>query len=183
MYTPLKFSNSRNCGASGVSIYSGSSIAINPEMNDLIAIGNCRIDPRPGSDRITATNADGIFALGNRIGPFLYDSTINRNGDDFFHFLSVSFPVRQVSETEIAVNRPRAQVTNTFQPGDTILVLEGNTYREKHRLRLASAEVRKQNGALLTVRRFASPRPEGILDNDAGTPDYLSTPTFYTADA
>lgn len=173
MYTPLKFSNSRNCGATGVSVYSGSSIAINPEMNDLIAIGNCRIEPRPGSDRIMATNADGIFALGNRIGPFLYDSTINRNGDDFFNFLSVSFPVWQVSETEIAVNRSRAQVSNTFQPGDTILVLEGNTYREKHRLRFASAEVRKQNGELLTVLRFASPLPAGILGNGADAPDYL----------
>ncbi|RRJ95104.1 hypothetical protein Ga0100231_013105 [Opitutaceae bacterium TAV4] len=151
LYSPLKFSANRNCGATGVDIYSGPSVAINPEMNDLIEIGHCRIIPKPGSPRITATNADGIFATGNRIGPWLHDTTIRQNGDDFFNFLSVSTPLWEAREGEILINRSKSQVLGTFRTGDRLLLLDGTDYRIKQRLLVKSAELRKVDQQLLAV--------------------------------
>lgn len=177
LYSPLKFSTSRNCGAIEVDIYAGPSVAINPEMNDLILIDECRIIPKPGTNRIASTNADGVFATANRVGPWLNGNTIRQNGDDYFNFLGVTAPMHNAGQGRIEINRSKNQVLGTFRPGDRLRLLDGMDYQTKQELMVRTSSLEKRDGELIAVVEVDGLIPQSVKTAIAGSsseiPDYF----------
>lgn len=177
LYSPLKFSTSRNCGASGVDIHTSPSVAINPEMNDLIVLDDVRVTPGPG--RIASSNADGVFATANRIGPWILGCTIRQAGDDYFNLLGVTAPVWEAAPGEIWINRSKNQVLGTFRSGDRLLLVEGRDYRTRWELTVKSSALLKKDGQLFAVVRVDGLEPEHVRTElnvnakEGEIPDYL----------
>jgi len=72
-----------------VQIFSGNDAGlINVQRGDFLTIKNCHLGLKPGSGRMVANCADGIFLGNHRFGPFIYKTTVERQGDDYFNLHS-----------------------------------------------------------------------------------------------
>ncbi|MBN1558224.1 MAG: hypothetical protein JW951_08765, partial [Lentisphaerae bacterium] len=171
---PLSVDACVNCRVRNVHIYASPAVAVRVIRNEFVEIGHCAVQPRPGSDRMGASNADGFFCQNNRIGPYLHHNRIDRNGDDYCNMLSGMSVVHRVDGNRITCRLGRSD-NAAFRPGDRIYFLRGDTHAILSGNRLAAVGLERVDGALRLVLALAEPPGHAIRasGDPAGPPDWI----------
>lgn len=83
----LKLENNEGIRLENVNIYASPFVAVAANLNrDHLEFHNVNIMRRPNTDRLLASNADGINCASSTQGPLIEDCTLEYMGDDFVNF-------------------------------------------------------------------------------------------------
>lgn len=104
-----------------ITVYASPGIAFCPYLCGRVAIRNCHVKRRPGSERLLSTNADGVHCRGCRQGIVVEGCSFEGMADDAINIHSSPIPVKQVlSPQEIVVQRYHY----TLRAGDRLAVMD-----------------------------------------------------------
>ena len=108
--------------------------------------------PKPAGateERLLATNADGANFAYCRKGPLIEECDFSFMGDDAVNVHGLYLPVVRVdSPTELRIVRPggHSDAVAVIQPGDTLRVMEAETFAVVGRVKVVSVEALKNVG-------------------------------------
>ena len=111
-----------------ITIYASPGIAFLPYLCGRAVIRNCHVKRRPGTDRLLATNADGVHCRGCRKGIVVEGCTFEAMADDAINIHSSPIPVKSVlSPEEVVVHKYHY----TLRPGDRLAVMDSEEARTR----------------------------------------------------
>lgn len=119
----VRFLLCENSGCDNVTVYSSPALAFGITHSNAMFIRNCVIEAKPGSGRLQSTNADGVHAKFNRIGPVVENNRFTQMDDDAVNIGSGMLRVcRQEAPDQLLVD-----VLYDLKPGDTVYIVSGET--------------------------------------------------------
>ena len=105
--------------------------------NEAIKLFNCSVQPRPGTNRLTVSNADGFHCRSNRQGPYFSGCKAWRNCDDTSNLYSRAVSVDHIlDDTHFVLDarfRPEDKTREwqpdirAFREGDLLAFIDPNT--------------------------------------------------------
>ena len=158
-----------------VRIFHGPGMGIVGQCAENLTLRRYVVDP--GDDGLYATTADAVL-LTNFSGLVkMEDCRIDRSVDDALSIHGFYSRVDTVTDTckaEVRMVHPSQAGTNPYFPGDTVVITDGTTYREKGKITIRRS-YRRDDPALLYLET-QEPLcgllvPGDILENHARTPD------------
>jgi hypothetical protein len=161
---PLTFDSCEHSGADRLHVYSSPAVGIRLIRNEFVEIARCAIIPKPGTDRMGSSNADGFFCQNNRVGPYLHHNRVSQNGDDYFNTNSGMSEIYRREGRRIVCRRGRSDHA-AFRPGDRIYLLHRISHALIGEREVADVGLERVDGALrlaLTLDQPLSPdAPDG----------------------
>ncbi|EIP98710.1 hypothetical protein OpiT1DRAFT_03177 [Opitutaceae bacterium TAV1] len=173
----IKFDAVQNCALVNVGIHSSFSAGVLVKRSGLVELDACKIIPKPGTTRICSTNADGVFGQSNYLSPYIHDTLMTLNGDDFINTHANAMTIDDYAgRTFIA----RVNGHSHFLPGQRLIVVETASWQRKYASIIRKTTVRKTNGVLMMEVEMEDPIPGAIRSRktlaaagDKGRPDRL----------
>ncbi|XHR29488.1 MAG: hypothetical protein ACFUZC_02790 [Chthoniobacteraceae bacterium] len=123
-------------------------------------------------ERLLSTNADGANFAYCRKGPLIEECDFSFMGDDSVNVHGLYLPVVRVdSPTTLRVVRPglRSEAVSVIRPGDTLRVMEAETFAVVGRVKVASLEALKDVGDV-TAEEAAKLYPRDAIAKNAALP-------------
>jgi hypothetical protein len=99
----FRFQNMQYGALRNVTIHASPSLAVALIGCDAMAVQTMRIEIAPGSDRLIASNGDGIHCQNNRTGPRVEDCLFEGLGDDAINIYATPMFVREVIDASRVV--------------------------------------------------------------------------------
>lgn len=158
----IKLDDVRNATLSRVAIHGSFSAGVLIKRSGLVELDTCQIVPRPGTDRINSTNADGVFGQSNYLSPYIHHTRMTLNGDDFINTHSNALVIeRHEGRTLVA----RVSGHSHFRPGQLVTVVEPGTWRRKYTGIIEKASIQKSGNAFFFTLELDRPVPADVRAN------------------
>lgn len=155
----IKLDAVKNVTLSHLDIYSSFASGILVKRSGFVDVGSCRIIPKPGTSRISSTNADGVFGQSNYVSPYVHNCFMTLVGDDFVNTHSNAL---QISDYDGHTFHGRANGHSNFMPGQRLIVVETGSWKSKYAGIIKKSHVSKTAGQLMLSLEMNTPIPVGI---------------------